>query len=320
MHSIESFSDLFVDACIRGEQDELLLLSLYGHESSVIQFMAALSVPRDKGTPLAGGKSCFTLLEADQHQTVYVPDPERIRKFTGQRPGFSLFGTLEHICLYDPVAVRPDPSGRAASLLTADGEVPRSRLWALVKALSPFPLLDHWQEPLLDGLEARICTRLIALPSPAAGCASSIRVSLDDRFEDIVSMGVKAGVLALEPDAQPADGAARMQAIADSLPPRPPRKPLFNPGRIVMTPGVEDLLEHYPGLIERCLAAYLRGDWGAASEANLNDRAVASGEGRILAAYAIDPARPSAGYGDNTVWIITEADRSVTTLLLPHEY
>lgn len=54
-------------------------------------------------------------------------------------------------------------------------------------------------------------------------------------------------------------------------------------------------------------------------DAELNDEAVAAGEGRILAAYPIDPHRPSAGYGDNTLWIITEADRSVTTLLLPNE-
>jgi hypothetical protein len=42
--------------------------------------------------------------------------------------------------------------------------------------------------------------------------------------------------------------------------------------------------------------------------------------GRILAVYAIDTTRPSKGDGENTLWIITKADRSVTTLLLPEEY
>ena len=41
---------------------------------------------------------------------------------------------------------------------------------------------------------------------------------------------------------------------------------------------------------------------------------------RILSAYAIDPALPCEGYGDNCLWIITEADRSYTTILLPDEY
>jgi hypothetical protein len=36
--------------------------------------------------------------------------------------------------------------------------------------------------------------------------------------------------------------------------------------------------------------------------------------------YPIDPAKPCEGFGDNTLWIITEGDRSVTTFLLPDEY
>ncbi|WP_256379039.1 hypothetical protein [Beijerinckia sp. L45] len=39
---------------------------------------------------------------------------------------------------------------------------------------------------------------------------------------------------------------------------------------------------------------------------------------RILSSYPLDP--PSPAKGDNTHWIITEADRSVTTFLLPNEY
>lgn len=42
--------------------------------------------------------------------------------------------------------------------------------------------------------------------------------------------------------------------------------------------------------------------------------------GKDCGPYPIDPALPCKGYGENTVWIITEADRSVTTILLPDEY
>ena len=76
-------------------------------------------------------------------------------------------------------------------------------------------------------------------------------------------------------------------------------------------------LERHPDLVNRCLGAYVRGDWGLSSEPEQNDEAVRSGDGRLFAAYPIDPARPSAGYGANTLWIITEADHSVTTLLRP---
>jgi hypothetical protein len=50
-----------------------------------------------------------------------------------------------------------------------------------------------------------------------------------------------------------------------------------------------------------------------------NDEAVRAGL-RIIPAYPIDLATPCKGYGENCLWIITEADRSVTTFLLPDEY
>jgi hypothetical protein len=50
-----------------------------------------------------------------------------------------------------------------------------------------------------------------------------------------------------------------------------------------------------------------------------NDVALNNGF-RILSAYPINPAKPSKGYGDTCLWMITEADSSVTTCLLPNEY
>ena len=63
------------------------------------------------------------------------------------------------------------------------------------------------------------------------------------------------------------------------------------------------------------------GDWGQVcrEDWDANDKAVEDGS-RILSAYPIDAAKPCKGFGDNTLWIITEADRSVTTFLLPDEY
>lgn len=98
--------------------------------------------------------------------------------------------------------------------------------------------------------------------------------------------------------------------------PYPPRFPL---GQIVSTPGA---LAACPNdHLMRCLSRHTRGDWGSvcAEDAASNDEAVTAGF-RILSAYPIDPAKPCKGFGSNTLWIITEADRSVTTFLLPEEY
>jgi hypothetical protein len=94
---------------------------------------------------------------------------------------------------------------------------------------------------------------------------------------------------------------------------------LFALGRIVATPGALSTVSQE--CIIACIRRHLRGDWGelGAADKETNDEAVCCGL-RILSAYPIDPQQPCAGYGDNTLWTITEADRSVTTALLPHEY
>ncbi len=69
------------------------------------------------------------------------------------------------------------------------------------------------------------------------------------------------------------------------------------------------------------LARHARGDWACVDpeDAKTNAEALLRGN-RILSAYPIDPAKPCAGYGESCLWVITEADRSVTTMLLPSEY
>jgi hypothetical protein len=93
----------------------------------------------------------------------------------------------------------------------------------------------------------------------------------------------------------------------------------FDPGRIVATPGA--LAGCNGRHLTACLRRHLQGDWGCVADEDKirNQRALEEGS-RLLSAYPIDPSRPCAGHGANTLWIITEADRSVTTFLLPEEY
>lgn len=92
-----------------------------------------------------------------------------------------------------------------------------------------------------------------------------------------------------------------------------PTIPLFPAGQIVATPGALALLEDTKKAPLEFLSRHLRGDWGdlcpddkAENELSLNHRF------RLMSNYHITDS-------DNLVWIITEADRSVTTLLLPSE-
>ena len=87
---------------------------------------------------------------------------------------------------------------------------------------------------------------------------------------------------------------------------------LFLLGRIVATPGVLDALDAADVAPAALLARHQAGDWGTVppEDAAENELSLARGF-RILSSYPV---------GDERVWIITEADRSATTLLLPSEY
>jgi hypothetical protein len=85
----------------------------------------------------------------------------------------------------------------------------------------------------------------------------------------------------------------------------------FPMGLLVATPGV---LSQIPQAeIQRALARHLTGDWGDVCEddAQANEQALVDGT-RILSAY-------HSGSGTK-FWVITEADRSSTCVLLPEEY
>lgn len=99
---------------------------------------------------------------------------------------------------------------------------------------------------------------------------------------------------------------------------------LFELGQYVMTYGAMAATQEQGMLdvdIAQMLKRHASGDWGCVcdEDKHTNNEALAHGN-RILSAYPIDPEKSCTGYGDNCIWIITEADRSVTTILLPEEY
>lgn len=91
-------------------------------------------------------------------------------------------------------------------------------------------------------------------------------------------------------------------------------QPLFTLGHVVATPGALDLLDRLGINASTFLARHQAGDWGdvCREDSATNTWAFKAGE-RLLSAYIL-------GKPHERLWIITERDRSVTTLLLPEEY
>jgi hypothetical protein len=98
--------------------------------------------------------------------------------------------------------------------------------------------------------------------------------------------------------------------------PVPKAAPKFKLGQVVMTPGAAELMTRFTLKTGESplvfLYRHLRGDWGdvCPHDKQLNDWAVRDNS-RILSSYNTPVGK---------LWIITEADRSATTLLLPDEY
>ena len=78
------------------------------------------------------------------------------------------------------------------------------------------------------------------------------------------------------------------------------------------TPNALEVLAQHNTSCFSLLARHQSGDWGnvPAEDALSNQEAIERGY-RIMSVYPLETAK---------VWIITEADRSVTTVLLPEEY
>jgi len=90
-------------------------------------------------------------------------------------------------------------------------------------------------------------------------------------------------------------------------------KPKFSFGQLVATPGALRAFENAGESSLPYLQRHLTGDWGEVDEHDRAENEYSLQHGfRLLSAY-----RLSSG---ERIWIITEANRSATTFLLPSEY
>jgi hypothetical protein len=93
----------------------------------------------------------------------------------------------------------------------------------------------------------------------------------------------------------------------------PARDGLFRLGRVVATPGILQAIEETGESLISYLSRHQHGDWGDLSDDDkqANIEALSCGTRILSAFHLIDSTK---------IWIITEADRSSTCILLPSEY
>jgi hypothetical protein len=83
-------------------------------------------------------------------------------------------------------------------------------------------------------------------------------------------------------------------------------------GRVVATPGALNVLLDAGEDPVRYLARHASGDWGDLDAYDRKENKLSLEHGwKIVSSYPV---------GEEIIWVITEADRSVTTILLPEDY
>ena len=97
---------------------------------------------------------------------------------------------------------------------------------------------------------------------------------------------------------------------------------LFETGPVLMTPGIRELIysdQKATDTVQRCLDRHCRGDWGNLDEEDkqLNQNSLADEKER---GFTYDSLFSSYDTDFGKIYVITECDRSVTTILLSEEY
>jgi hypothetical protein len=213
MFRVHEFSDVWADACLRDSEGRFLFLSLFGRDNAILQFMAAMELPRAEH-----GIDRFHLIGLDgREHAVDIGGTDRLAKHSGRLPRQNLFGPLSHVWLFDASLTSPDRVNRHAWVLrhdadTADGDASTAHLldraWEMVQSLSPVPLLDTWRGPLMPLAIDTGMVRLLDDPLfPPLGPVRGARVSLGQQFLAKLGDLVAEGVLRL-PTALLDDGRA----------------------------------------------------------------------------------------------------------------
>lgn len=188
----ESPMPIFSDAYLL-DGDRWIFGSFWANETALQEFFARLSLPNHEQ-----GLRQFTLkhsgLEDVKIRAGHAAD---LTKLTAKTPATSVLGVLCNVWIFDPVLQKPNRSNGEAFVMGATEESQEHiwlRAWSAVQELSQIPLLDHWQEHVMQLL----ADQEWITPLTGHG-AQGYRISLPaESLEQAISDSFKRNQLAIE--------------------------------------------------------------------------------------------------------------------------
>jgi hypothetical protein len=205
LFSIHEISDLFGDACVQDTEGKLIFLSVYGRDTSLAQFYAAMQLGSHDGGIRSFKLTGESLGGEKFSRTVAVGEVDDLDKHHGQIP-CTLFGKLSQAFVFQKRAVNIDKANGTAVLLYPRSErslgqgdrlAIKQQLWSLVQQLSPVAVLDRWQEVLFAECPS-LWQSFGESNYPPIGEISAWRVQLPSAFSAMISDLIRSHRLKLE--------------------------------------------------------------------------------------------------------------------------
>ena len=172
LYRVRESQDLMSDGYLADESSNLIFLSIWGRDTPIQQLLARLTLGAAKD-----GLTSLHIVGPDSFEELVVPNVQALEKRAAREYDRTLFGTIEHVWLFDRRCIEPDKANGTAVILVPQDDPRRvERLWAVVQDTCPLPLLPHWCDLVLDLLKSR--SMLSPLPR-AKGPLEGFRLSLD---------------------------------------------------------------------------------------------------------------------------------------------
>jgi hypothetical protein len=192
--------DVFFDALVCDHGGYLIFASVYGRDSSIQQLLSRMHLSNKQD-----GIDCLTANcpASGRSWSAMLGDPKRLEKLTGQLSKSSLFGRMSHAWIFHEALIQPNRASRIGWLMLEQAIDPaetQDRCWAMVKQLSPIPLLEHWRDSVLSLLQTEATdTGPAVAHGRGTGPVKAIRIALPTAFEALISKAIKSGMLSGSP-------------------------------------------------------------------------------------------------------------------------
>jgi hypothetical protein len=250
--TLQEVHGIHVDALVQDDRGALLFGSFWGRDTALQELLARLSL-----APSEGGLSTLHIRDPARPEAdgglhrPRIDSPDTLAKLTGRLPAANLFGEIGHLWLHASLATTPDYANRRAlRLFRAEPEAAGPELrdtlrrqdavWALLKEVSPLPLLDDWREPVLD---TALAEAWVTAHTGFGVHAVLIQLPVDG-FEDTLGRLIREGRLRLPPGTEPARGDGGGEPPSGNGAPRDREPP---PKRRLTTDELADALGQFTG-------------------------------------------------------------------------